>query len=162
VEQAVRVAHAASVAAGAPLSQRAMAERFGMSRRRVSQLIAGITVESKRPCAGREGSMSMNRYDVIARRHWARWRPGQYAEISDPESFFTTAGEEAARVLPDPGLAAGNQHDVPPGSPALGQGCPVWLRGGQRSGHLRRPLGRVVAEPVRTDRRHAVYQPQRV
>ena len=39
VEQAVRAAYAASVAAGAPLSQRAMAERFGLSRRRVGQLV---------------------------------------------------------------------------------------------------------------------------
>ncbi|MGH3191399.1 MAG: DUF2637 domain-containing protein [Streptosporangiaceae bacterium] len=45
VEQAVRAAYAASVAAGAPLSQRAMAERFGLSRRKVSQLIADVTVE---------------------------------------------------------------------------------------------------------------------
>jgi hypothetical protein len=43
VEQAVRAAYAASVAAGAPLSQRAMAERFGLSRRRVSQLVARVT-----------------------------------------------------------------------------------------------------------------------
>jgi hypothetical protein len=39
VEQAVRAAYAASVAAGQPLRQRAMAERFGLSRRKVSQLI---------------------------------------------------------------------------------------------------------------------------
>jgi hypothetical protein len=37
MEQAVRAAYA-SVVAGAPLSQRAMAERFGLSRRRVSQV----------------------------------------------------------------------------------------------------------------------------
>jgi len=43
VEQAVRAAYAASVVAGAPLSQRAMAERFGLSRRRVSQLVAQVT-----------------------------------------------------------------------------------------------------------------------
>ena len=43
VEQAVRAAYAASVAAGQPLSQRAMAERFGLSRRRVSQLVAEVT-----------------------------------------------------------------------------------------------------------------------
>jgi hypothetical protein len=43
VEQAVQAAYAASVAAGAPLSQRAMAERFGLSRRRVSQLVAQVT-----------------------------------------------------------------------------------------------------------------------
>src|SRR5260370_9973769 len=44
VEQAVRTAYAASVAAGQPLSQRAMAERFGLSRRKVSQLVAQVTV----------------------------------------------------------------------------------------------------------------------
>ncbi len=43
MEQAVRAAYAASVTAGYPLSQRAMAERFGLSRRRVSQLIAQVT-----------------------------------------------------------------------------------------------------------------------
>ena len=46
MEQAVRTAYAASVAAGKPLSQRAMAERFGLSRRKVSQLVTGISVES--------------------------------------------------------------------------------------------------------------------
>jgi Protein of unknown function (DUF2637) len=43
VEQAVRAAYAASVAAGQPLSQRAMAERFGLSRRKVSQIVAQVT-----------------------------------------------------------------------------------------------------------------------
>ena len=43
VEQAVRAAYAASVAAGQPLSQRAMAERFGLSRRKVSQLVTQVT-----------------------------------------------------------------------------------------------------------------------
>jgi hypothetical protein len=38
--------YAASVAAGAPLSQRTMAKRFGLSRRKVSQLITSATVES--------------------------------------------------------------------------------------------------------------------
>lgn len=46
VEQAVRTAYAASVAAGAPLSQRAMAERFGLSRRKVSQLVTSVRIES--------------------------------------------------------------------------------------------------------------------
>jgi hypothetical protein len=45
--------------------------------------------------------MSMNRYGLIARRHWARWLPRQYAAISDPESFFTTFGEEVARQIDD-------------------------------------------------------------
>jgi hypothetical protein len=43
VEQAVRAAYAASLAAGQPLSQRAMAERFGLSRRKVSQLVTQVT-----------------------------------------------------------------------------------------------------------------------
>lgn len=43
VEQAVRTAYAASLVAGQPLSQRAMAERFGLSRRKVSQLVAQVT-----------------------------------------------------------------------------------------------------------------------
>lgn len=43
VEQAVRAAYVASVAAGVPLSQRAMADRFGLSRRKVGQLVAQVT-----------------------------------------------------------------------------------------------------------------------
>jgi Protein of unknown function (DUF2637) len=54
VEQAVRAAYAASVAAGTPLSQRAMAERFGLSRRKVSQLLTNVTVESNGHLAGKE------------------------------------------------------------------------------------------------------------
>ena len=45
--------------------------------------------------------MSMNGYGVIAQRHWARWLPKQYAAISDPESFFTTLGEEVAWQIDD-------------------------------------------------------------
>jgi len=43
VEQAVRAAYAASVSAGQPLSQRAMADRFDLSRRKVSQLVTEVT-----------------------------------------------------------------------------------------------------------------------
>jgi hypothetical protein len=46
VEQAVRAAYAASVAAGQPLSQRAMADRSGLSRRKVSQLVTEVTAAS--------------------------------------------------------------------------------------------------------------------
>jgi len=46
VEQAVRAAYAASVVAGAPLSQRALAGRFGLSRRKVSHLVTSVTAES--------------------------------------------------------------------------------------------------------------------
>lgn len=53
VREAVVAAYAASVAAGAPLSQRAMAARFGISRRQVSQL---ITQASDRMPAGAEAA----------------------------------------------------------------------------------------------------------
>jgi hypothetical protein len=43
VEQELGAAYAASVAAGQPLSQRALAGRFGLSRRRVGQLVAQVT-----------------------------------------------------------------------------------------------------------------------
>ena len=43
----------------------------------------------------------MNWYGVMAQRHWARWLPRQYAAIGDPESFFTTLGEEATRQIDD-------------------------------------------------------------
>ncbi len=56
VEQAVRTAYAASVAAGQPLSQRAMAERFGLSRRRVSQLVAQVTASGNGDLRGSEAA----------------------------------------------------------------------------------------------------------
>jgi hypothetical protein len=45
--------------------------------------------------------VSVNRYGVIAQRHWARWLPRQHAAISDPETFFTALGEEVARQIND-------------------------------------------------------------
>jgi hypothetical protein len=67
VEQAVRAAYAASVAAGAPLSQRAMAERFGLSRRRVSQLIAQVTASGNgyRPRARQHEQEALRRAAVV-------------------------------------------------------------------------------------------------
>jgi hypothetical protein len=41
----------------------------------------------------------MNRYGVMARSHWARWLPQRYATISDPDSFFSTLGQETARQI---------------------------------------------------------------
>ena len=56
VEQAVRAAYAASVAAGQPLSQRAMAERFGLSRRRVGQLVTQNTASGNGHLSEREAA----------------------------------------------------------------------------------------------------------
>ena len=41
----------------------------------------------------------MNRYGAMARSHWARWLPQQYAAISDPGSYFSKIGQEAARQI---------------------------------------------------------------
>ena len=65
----------------------------------------------------------MNRYGAIARRHWERWLPEQYAAISDPDAFFAALGEEAARQVSD--LAAQLAGEGPPGEGYL-----------ERVGHL--------------------------
>jgi hypothetical protein len=41
----------------------------------------------------------MNRYGAMARSHWERWLPQQYATIKDPDSFFSTLGQETARQI---------------------------------------------------------------
>lgn len=38
----------------------------------------------------------MNRYGAMAKEHWKRWLPERYGAIPDPDSFFSTLGEEAA------------------------------------------------------------------
>jgi DNA-binding transcriptional regulator LsrR (DeoR family) len=54
VEQAVRAAYAASIAAGQPLSQRAIPERFGLSRRRVGQLVTEVIASGNGHMSGKE------------------------------------------------------------------------------------------------------------
>jgi hypothetical protein len=41
----------------------------------------------------------MNRYGAMARSHWARWLPQRYSTIEDPDSFFSTLGQETARQI---------------------------------------------------------------
>ncbi len=43
----------------------------------------------------------MNQYGATARRHWVRWLPERYAAIQDPDSFFSTLGEEVAQQISD-------------------------------------------------------------
>ena len=82
MDQAIRAAYAASVVARQPLSQRAMAERFGLSRHRVSQLITNATVKSNGHMAvGRKGSMTMNWHAEIARSYLTLWLPQWYEQI---------------------------------------------------------------------------------
>src|ERR1035438_5832998 len=55
----------------------------------------------------------MNHYGVTAQRHWERWLPERYATIQDPDSFFSTLGEEAAKQIAD--LTLDLAGDDPPG-----------------------------------------------
>lgn len=55
----------------------------------------------------------MNQYGAMAQRHWARWLPERYAAISDPDSFFSNLGQEAATRIA--GLAAELAGSDPPG-----------------------------------------------
>jgi hypothetical protein len=41
----------------------------------------------------------VNRYGLMAQRHWAQWLPQRYATISEPDSYFSTLGQEAATQI---------------------------------------------------------------
>ncbi|TKG61546.1 hypothetical protein [Prauserella endophytica] len=36
----------------------------------------------------------MNQYAAMARSHWQRFLPSRYSAITDPDSFFSTLGQE--------------------------------------------------------------------
>ena len=55
----------------------------------------------------------MNRYGAMARSHWERWLPQRYATIKDPDSFFSTLGQETARQIDE--LTAELAGDDQPG-----------------------------------------------
>jgi len=55
----------------------------------------------------------MNRYGTMARSHWARWLPHRYATINDPDSFFSTLGQDTARQIDE--LTAELAGDDQPG-----------------------------------------------
>jgi hypothetical protein len=59
----------------------------------------------------------MNHYGVTAQQHWARWLPSRYAKINDPDSYFSTLGQEAAHQIED--LAAELAGSDPPGEDYL-------------------------------------------
>ena len=43
----------------------------------------------------------MNRYGLMAQRHWEQWLPQRYATISEPDSYFSTLGQEVAQRIED-------------------------------------------------------------
>jgi hypothetical protein len=59
----------------------------------------------------------VNRYGLMAQRHWAQWLPQRYATISEPDSYFSTLGQEAARQIEE--LTAEMAGDDQPGEEYL-------------------------------------------
>lgn len=43
----------------------------------------------------------MNRYGLMAQQHWAQWLPQRYATISEPDSYFSTLGQEVQTQIED-------------------------------------------------------------
>jgi len=41
----------------------------------------------------------VNRYGLMAQRHWAQWLPRRCATISEPDSYFSTLGQEVAQQI---------------------------------------------------------------
>ena len=41
----------------------------------------------------------MNRYGLMAQRHWEQWLPQRYATIGEPDSYFSTLGQEVAQQI---------------------------------------------------------------
>jgi hypothetical protein len=61
----------------------------------------------------------VNRYGKMARDHWARWLPIQYAAIEDPDSFFSDLGSQAEARIDS--LAQDLAGDDQPGEGYLGK-----------------------------------------
>jgi hypothetical protein len=61
----------------------------------------------------------MNRYGLMAQKHWARWLPGRYAQIEDPGSFFSDLGRLMAERIDS--LALDLAGDDRPGEGYLGK-----------------------------------------
>ena len=91
MEQVVRAATLASVAAGQPLSQRAMAERFGLSRRRVSQLVTEVTASGNGHLPEKRGGMNMKPYDEMpwwCQLLWPWFGPPWYEQVDDLDTYL--------------------------------------------------------------------------
>ncbi len=59
----------------------------------------------------------MNQYGAMAQRHWSRWLPGRVAAMDDPNSFFSTLGDEVATEIE--ALTVDLAGDDPPGEDYL-------------------------------------------
>ena len=61
----------------------------------------------------------MNRYGLMAQKHWARWLPARYASIEDPASFFSDLGNQVVERID--ALALSLAGDDQPGEGYLGK-----------------------------------------
>jgi hypothetical protein len=59
----------------------------------------------------------MNHYGQMAQEHWRRRLPRRYSQIPDPQSFFSTLGDQVSQVIGD--LAPELEGDSPPGETYL-------------------------------------------
>jgi len=55
----------------------------------------------------------MNEYGQMALDHWQRWLPERYSQIEDPNSFFSTLGDQVATRIADLTLELAGED--PPG-----------------------------------------------
>jgi hypothetical protein len=72
-----------------------------------------------RHCEEEEGARQVNQYGALAQQHWKRWRPASYAAISDPETYFTDLGEQAAGEITRLWAQMRAQDGNPPGEDYL-------------------------------------------
>src|ERR1022692_4284170 len=61
----------------------------------------------------------MNRYGLMAQKHWAQWLPARYVQIEDPDSFFSDLGRLTAERIDS--LALDLAGDDQPGEGYLGK-----------------------------------------
>ena len=55
----------------------------------------------------------MNEYGQMAHDHWQQWLPQRYSQIEDPNSFFSTLGDQVATRIAD--LTLDLAGEDPPG-----------------------------------------------
>jgi hypothetical protein len=55
----------------------------------------------------------MNEYGQMALDHWQRWLPQRFSQIEDPNSFFSTLGDQVATRIADMTLDLAGED--PPG-----------------------------------------------
>jgi hypothetical protein len=61
----------------------------------------------------------VNEYGAMARDHSRHWRPASYAEITDPESYFTDLGDRVAQEIADLWAELRGRAGNPPGEDYL-------------------------------------------